>query len=218
MEKLIFIAMILFWRCFELNAQVNDRYLNIMKKNVAIFDTATKKETFQTLLHSFERIGKVEKKDWLSNYYIALCATSVADREKDNNISEELTDKAEVYIAMADSLSPNNSEIYVIKAQIAFTQIKVDVVERGMKNTMAASRFLSKALKLDSQNPRVHILIGMGKISMPENVGGNKKLACEYFQQAEILMKKKPKDEISPQWGSDTLKQALAICKKLNSL
>ena len=68
MEKLIFIAMILFWRCFELNAQVNDRYLNIMKKNVAIFDTATKKETFQTLLHSFERIGKVEKKDWLSNY------------------------------------------------------------------------------------------------------------------------------------------------------
>jgi tetratricopeptide (TPR) repeat protein len=215
MKKLILIAMISFSGCFEVNAQINERYLSVMKKNVAIFDTATQKETFQTLLHSFERIVKIEKKEWLPNYYVALCASSIADREKDNNISEELTDKAEAYIAIADSLSPNNSEVYVVKAQIAFTQIKVDEVERGMKNTMIASRYLSKALKLDSQNPRVHILIGMGKLSMPENVGGNKKVACEYFRQAEILIKKQSKDEISPQWGNDTLKQALAICNRI---
>ena len=215
MEKTIFIALICFWACSEASAQSNERYCTIMKKNVAIFDTAVKKETFQTLLHSFERIAKIEKSDWLSNYYVALCATSLADREKDNNISEELTDKAEVYIAIADSICPNNSEIYVIKAQIAFTQIKVDVMERGMKNTTIASKYLSKALKLDSQNPRTQILIGIGKLSMPENVGGDKQSACQYFQQANTLMKIQPKTDISPQWGYDTLKYVLKLCERI---
>jgi hypothetical protein len=197
--------------------QVNEQYFKAMQKNVAILDTASKRETYQTILHSFERISKVEKIQWLPNYYIALCASSLASQTRNNNIAEELTDKAEAYLAIADSLSPNNSEIYVLKAQIAFTKIKVDVMERGLKNTMAANQFLSNALKLDSENPRAYFLIGMGKYSMPEQVGGNKKQACEYFQKAEELLKKRPQNDIYPHWGADDVSHLLNKCNKAAS-
>ncbi|PWK23901.1 hypothetical protein LV89_03109 [Arcicella aurantiaca] len=215
MKKLIVLSLITFWGCFQINAQVKERYLNEMQKNVSVLDTATKKADFEKLMHNFERIAKVEKTEWLPNYYIAFCATLLAGREKDNNLAEELTDKAEGYLAIADSLSPNNSEIFVMKAQIAFTEIKVDVMERGMKNSMQASKYLSQALQFDNQNPRAYLMLGMGKYSMPDQVGGNKKAACELFNQAENLMNKTPKTGILPHWGTDELKSMLARCEKM---
>ncbi|MEA5460862.1 hypothetical protein VB796_17515 [Arcicella sp. LKC2W] len=217
MKKLIVFFLILFLGCFQTNAQVKERYLNEMQKNVSVLDTTSKKADYEKLMHNFERIAKVEKSEWLPNYYIAFCATLLAGREKDNNLSEELTDKAEAHLAIADSLSPNNSEIFVMKAQIAFTEIKVDVMERGMKNTMQASRYLSQALQLDNQNPRAYIMLGMGKFSMPEQVGGNKKAACELFNQAEMLLNKAPKAGIVPHWGAEELKSMLTRCEKITA-
>jgi tetratricopeptide (TPR) repeat protein len=215
MKKLLLVFLTMICSHIQSIGQSDEKYLNAMRKNVAILDTADKAETFRNLMHNFERIAKVEKTQWLPNYYIAFCASSLAGKEKNNNFAEELTDKAEAYLTIADSLSPDNSEIYVLKAQIAFIQIKVDVMERGIKNTMLASKHLSKALKLDSQNPRVYLLIGMGKFSMPEQVGGNKKAACEHFHQAYSLLEKQPKDDIKPHWGNDDLKYVLTLCDKI---
>lgn len=215
MKKIIILSLLTFWGCFQTNAQVKERYLTEMQKNVSVLDTANNKADLEKLMHNFERIGKVEKTEWLPNYYIAFCATQLAGREKDNNLAEELTDKAEAYLTIADSLSPNNSEIFVMKAQIAFTEIKVDVMERGMKNSMQASRYLSQSLQLDNQNPRAYLMLGMGKFSMPEQVGGNKKAACELFNQAEMLINKSPKSGILPHWGTDELKAMLTRCEKI---
>ena len=215
--KTILMLSLSLWFCATANGQTSEQYVNAMKKNVSILDTASSHATFQTLLHSFERIAKKDKTQWLPNYYAAMCAGSVASLEKNNNISEELTDKAEAYLALADSISPKNSEIYVMKAQIAFIQIKVDMMERGMKNTMIAAKLLEEALHLNNQNPRAYLLIGVGKFSMPEQVGGNKKVACEYFTKADELLKKDSQGDILPRWGREEINSLLKKCNKIFS-
>jgi tetratricopeptide (TPR) repeat protein len=215
MKKLILLSLISLYGVFGALAQDNERYLSAMKKNVSYLDTIEAEADYAKAMHVFERIAKVEKSEWLPNYYIAFCAGVLAGKEKDNNLAEELTDKAEAYLAIADSLSPQNSEIYVMKAQIAFTQIKVNVMERGMKNTMQASRYLTQALQYDNQNPRAYLMAGMGKFVMPEQVGGNKKAACELFTQADVLLKKSPKDTIMPHWGIEESTNMLSKCNKL---
>jgi tetratricopeptide (TPR) repeat protein len=215
MKKLIIISLISLFGVFGTLAQDNERYLSAMKKNVLCLDTINTQADYAKVMHAFERIAKVEKSEWLPNYYIAFCAGVLAGKEKNNNLAEELTDKAEAYLAIADSLSPQNSEIYVLKAQIAFTEIKVNVMERGMKNAMQASRYLTQALQYDNQNPRAYLMIGMGKYSMPEQVGGSKKAACEYFHQAYSLLKKQVQDDTKPHWGNDDLIYVLAQCEKI---
>lgn len=203
------------WACINVNCQTSEQYLNVMKKNVSTLDTAQRSETFKSLLHSFERVTKIEKAQWIPFYYAAMCAGALASQEKNNNIAEEFTDKAIAYLAIADSISPKNSEIYVMKAQIAFVQIKVDVMERGLKNSMMAAKFLEQALTFNNQNPRAFLLIGVGKYSMPEQVGGNKKMACEYFSKADELLQKQPKNDISPRWGHEEITSLLKKCNKL---
>jgi hypothetical protein len=199
---------------FYTHAQHNDRYVNAMKKNVSTLDTAQRSETFQYLMHNFERIAKMEKTQWLPSYYTALCACSLSGKEKDNNLAEELSDKAEAYLAIADSLSPNNAEISVMKAQIAFVRIKVDVMERGIKNSMQAGQLLKKAIQIDAQNPRAYFLIGMGKYSMPEQVGGDKKAACQLFEKSAELFSKEDKQSIMPHWGTEEVASILQRCRK----
>jgi hypothetical protein len=213
--KTVLIFILSLWVSIVANGQTSEQYVSVMKKNVDVLDTASKHTTYQTLLHSFERIAKKERTQWLPNYYAAMCAGSMASLEKNNNIAEELTDKAMAYLAIADSISPKNSEICVMKAQTAFIQIKVDMMERGMKNTMLAAKLLEEALHLNNQNPRAYLLIGVGKFSMPEQVGGNKKVACEYFTKADELLKKDAQNDILPRWGRE---ETSALLKKCNSI
>ena len=215
MKKLIILSLISLYGVFGTLAQDHEKYLSAMKKNVSYLGTIATEADYAKIMHVFERIAKVEKSEWLPNYYIAFCASVLAGKEKNDNLAEELTDKAEAYLAIADSLSPKNSEIYVMKAQIAFTQIKVNVMERGMKNSIQASKYLTQALQYDNQNPRAYLMVGMGKYSMPEQVGGSKKAACEYFHQAYSLLQKQAQDDIMPHWGNDDLKNVLAQCEKL---
>jgi hypothetical protein len=215
MKTILLFCTVSFWACLNVKCQTSEQYLNVMKKNVSTLDTAQRSETFKNLLHSFERVIKIEKAQWIPLYYAAMCAGALASQERNNNIAEEFTDKAAAYLAIADSISPKNSEIYVMKAQIAFIQIKVDVMERGLKNSMIAAKFLEDAIKLDNQNPRAFLLIGVGKYSMPEQVGGNKKVACEYFSKAEELLNKHPKNDIEPRWGHEETTSLLKKCNKL---
>src|ERR1043165_4226080 len=116
----------------------NKKYMEAMEKNVAALDTTYKNEQLQPLANTFERIASAEKAEWLPNYYAAYCNVNLSYNVKGDMI-DTYCDKAEKYLKVADSLNPNNSEIYTLKAQIASARISVNPMSRGQKYGMESA-------------------------------------------------------------------------------
>ena len=107
------------------------KYVQAMEKNISILDTATVPASFQNASNAFERIGNANPKEWLPLYYQAYCHTMIGMRQDENSKKDEHFDKAEVLLNNADSLSHENSEIFVMKAFLTGMKISVDISRRG---------------------------------------------------------------------------------------
>jgi len=216
MKKLIFL-LIAFSASTQLHAQ-DSKFELAMKKNIALIDSASQPgatASFQDAYNGFERIGNANPKEWLPLYYQSFCEIMIGMRQSDGMKKDEYFDKAESLINKADSLHPDNSEIYVMKSFITSMKISVDPASRGQKLGMKSGMLLGKAIELDPENPRAYFLKGQGLLYTPEQFGGGKAKAIPFL---EIAMKKfekfKPASGIMPNWGEARCKAALEEIKK----
>lgn len=199
----------------QLHAQ-SPKYLAAMERNVSMMDTASTVATMQTVNNSFERISKAEPGEWLPPYYISWLNIMMSIREKDNMKKDELLDKALSLVAMADSLSPDNSEIYALKSFALSMKIGVDPATRGQKLGMESGMTLARAMKLDPENPRTYLLKGQSAMYTPAQYGGGKEVAMPLLEKAVEKFKTfKPKSSIMPHWGAKRADEVLEQCKNM---
>ena len=183
-----------------------------MEKNIAILDTTRDANVLQNQANTFERIGNAEKKEWLPLYYAAYCYVNMTYSTKGNTI-DTYCDKAETFIKKADSISPNNSEIFTIKAQIASARISVNPMTRGQKYGTEAGEIREQAKKLDPTNPRPYYLEGTAFFYTPPMFGGGKDKAKPSFEKAKSLYEAfKPASSIAPHWGAKSNEYFLQKC------
>jgi len=214
MKKILFI-MCLLAVVSQIQAQTNDRYVKAMEANIAILDTCHAPDCLQKASNVFERIAAKETKEWLPNYYVAYCQASLINFEKDESKWEALCDKGDQYIARADSLNPNNSEISVVKAMLASNRIRLSPMMNGMKYGPISNKELEKAVTQDPENPRAYLEQGLGKFYTPAMFGGSKEKALELFGVASKRFETfKPANTIAPNWGRSTLAYIVEQAKK----
>lgn len=185
-----------------------------MKKQVAMIDTARTLPTYQQAYNGFERISNAEKKEWLPGYYMAYCLIMESYMD-DSKKTDDYCDKATNLLNRADSLSPDNSEILVLRALCASARIRVNPMSRGAKYGKESNEWLAKAEKADSLNPRIYLLRGQGLYYTPAAFGGGKDKAQPVLE--ESLRKYdafKPASGIHPNWGRPRAVQMLDECKK----
>jgi hypothetical protein len=217
MKKIIALITLMLSVCYTSSAQ-ESKYQNAMKKAVLMLDTTAYTASYETMKNFFERIATAEKKEWLPYYYAAYCAMRITYREKDINKLDMKADIAQTFLDKADSLSPKNSEIYCVKAMILLSRIEVDIMSRGPKYSIMGDEMLKQSITLDATNPRPFLTIGDGKFSLPEQFGGDKKMACQLFEKADKLFNDKIKDDISPRWGRKALDRHLKSCAALQTV
>jgi len=192
----------------------NKKYISAMEKNVAELDTTRDGAKLQNLANNFERIAGAEKMEWLPNYYAAYCYVNMTYSTKGDMI-DTYCDKADIFIKRADSISPNNSEIYAIKAQIATARISVNPMSRGQKYGTEAAELREKAKQLDQSNPRPYYLEGTSLFYTPPMFGGGKDKAKPVLEKALSLYETfKPASSIAPHWGELAAKYFLSECDK----
>lgn len=191
------------------------KYESAMRTNVAMLDTVKSASAYQSLANTFGRIADAEKTQWMPYYYSAYClVTANFISQPDKSKIDPICDQADLLVKKADSLSPDNSEIYCLKSMISTNRISVDPMSRGMQYGMASSQFLNNGQKADSTNPRVFMLQGASLFYTPEQYGGSKEKAKVLFLKAESLFGSfKPNPDYAPHWGEDFNKQLLAQCK-----
>ncbi len=198
--------------CLNTMAQ-NSKYIAAMEKNVALVDTSRTIEQLQPLENTFERIANAEKKEWLPYYYAAYCNVSMTYATKGNAI-DNYCDKADALVKKADSLSPDNSEIEALKAQIAAARISVSPMSRGQKYGSEAAALREKAKSLDPSNPRPWMLEGMSLFYTPSMFGGGKdKAKVAYKKALDLYATFKPASSIAPDWGQKTAEYFLKQCE-----
>lgn len=205
--------------CLSAKAQESDKYTRAMEANVTAVDTVRSSKDLLNLSATFERIAEAEKTKWLPYYYAALTQVNAAYFMGMDNMKAETTDpiadKAETFIKKAEALSPNNSEIFLVKKMIAGLRLMGDPMTRYMEYGPKAEEALQTAIKLNPENPRIYLLQAQDKYFTPEQFGGSKSEAKTLFETA---LKKysvfKPASSIDPNWGKSTADYFLAELNK----
>jgi hypothetical protein len=204
--------------CTTTTAQ-DEKFMKAMEPKVIAVDTVRKTEDLIALSAAFERIADAEKLKWLPYYYAALTQVNAAYFLGQGNMKAEKTDpmadRAEVLLNKADALSPNNSEIYVVKKMIASLRMMGDPMNRYMQYGPIAEEALQTAIKLNPENPRVYLLQAQDKFYTPEQFGGSKTEAKKLFDLSnQKYAAFKPASSIDPNWGKLAVQYFLAELNK----
>lgn len=197
--------------CFAVKSYADDtRYVNTMKNNISQIDSLKTLDSIIDLKNSFLRIANVEKNKWLPFYYVSYLyiITSFADTVKSKK--DGYLDEALKFLAVADSLQPNESEIYVLKGLISQARLQIDPMNRFMKYGASMHASFQKAMELDPKNPRPEYLMGMTLFYTPEQFGGGPKLAKPMFENSlKKFNEYVPKEELMPSWGRKEVERFL---------
>jgi hypothetical protein len=198
----------------------NEKYVKAMESLVPAVDTTRSREGLSGLANSFERIANVEKTQWLPFYYAALTTVSSAYTLSDGSFGDKsttidpLADKAEGFINKAESLSKDNSEIWIVKKMLATLRLMANPMARYMEFGPIAEAALGTARKLNPENPRTDLLEAQDLYFTPEQFGGDKQKAKVLFETA---IRKygafKPESSIHPTWGLGQAKYFLSEIK-----
>ena len=174
---------------------------------VAQADKAKTVEDWTALHDDFSRIAAKDKQEWLPQYYAALADLQKGEIMMQKGITAEINaiaDEADEHIALAEALSPENSEIFVLKKMSHRLRMLVNPMERFRTEGALAEQALQKAAALDVNNPRIYLLMAEDAYFTPERFGGSKAKALELFQKAKVLYEKYPsKSPLLPHWGQE---------------
>ncbi len=158
-------------------------------------------------------VAQSEKDNWLPYYYAGLCKALAAITLKNKN-ADALCNQADVYIKKADSLSPNSSEIAVLKSLNYSARLNVNPKARAIKYNKHINQANEMAMKLDSKNPRAYLQKAQSVYYSPEAFGGGAKKALPLFELAlEKFNAFKPETVFMPKWGKDITEKMIAECK-----
>lgn len=198
---------------YGLEAQTVDKFTETMTKTLKDMDTVKTADGMMGFANKFERIALAEKTQWLPYYYSALCRTTASYMYNDATKFDAILDVAEKHLNIADSLSPTNSEILVVKSMILGGRIMVDPMSRGQLYGMQSMMMLQKAMATDPTNPRAYYIMGQSLFYTPPQFGGGQESGCAMTQTAkELYASFKPKSPIHPNWGEDQVDELLKQC------
>lgn len=191
----------------------NTKYETAMKGNLQKLENAATPNDLAALAAGFERIGDAEKTQWLPYYYAAL-ATITNGFTDPNADKEKLATMADALLAKAESIAPNNSEIFVLKGMAATIHMLVDPMNRWQQYGGLIRENISLAKQANGQNPRIYLFEGQNLMGTPVQFGGGREAARPLIEKSVALYQTyKPAGDLLPNWGKQQAEKLLENTK-----
>lgn len=188
----------------------DDKYESSMKSNLEKIGTAQTPNDYMKIANNFERIALAEKEKWLPYYYSSFCYVLASYADTSGTRKDIYLDKADAFLQTADSLEPNNSEIFTLKGMLAQARMQIDPMNRWMKYGVEAESNFKKAMEIDSLNPRPEYLIGTGLFYTPQQFGGGPVSAKPVLEKSlEKFNQFVPENDLMPNWGREMVERLL---------
>ena len=158
----------------------------------------------------FERVASVEKGEWIPDYYVSLICTIDIFNKSKNKQAQLLLEKAKSALKNAMHKSPDNAELYSLKAFILTAEITMDPMMNGQRLSSQVIENYQKALQIDADNPRALYLLADYQIHMAQMFGGD---TSKYYAQLEKAIEKfntfKKPAAFYPDWGRERAEELL---------
>lgn len=192
----------------------SEKYNGAMTSHLTQLELNKTADDFLSSSAAFERIANAEKNQWLPYYYAAYTQALYVFIKNDPPSNDQYADKVDSLLAKADALSPNNSEISVIKSLVATLRMIVNPMERYQTYGPAIEKALNEAKAQDPNNPRPYFIAGQNLRYTPEQFGGGCEPAKPILVEAQKKFETfKPASELHPNWGKKQADDLIAGCK-----
>lgn len=188
----------------------DDKYEKAVRKNLERMDTCRNSTDYLSVANAFERIALAENGKWLPYYYASLNYVLASYVDSSKSQKDMYLDEAAGFINTADSLEPNNSEVYTLKGMLAQARMQIDPMSRWQKYGGEAQFNFQKAMEADSLNPRPEYLVGAGIFYTPKQFGGGPDKAKPILENS--LRKYEqfvPANDLMPKWGKQMVEELL---------
>lgn len=183
-----------------------------LKKSIQQLESAKTTKELSDAEQNFTEMISSGKKLHEAYYYGALANLFLA--YTDTFHTDDYCRRADKYLHNLDSLSPNNSEVYVLLAMCAGAKISVNRSERQLKLGTVANKHSDRAMSINPENPRAYLVKAKTVMQVPPKLGGGPKYALKFYQKAVDKYKTfKPLSDTEPNWGEDMAKKELEECK-----
>ncbi len=177
------------------------KYEAAMQKGVTEVYAARDADAFQASANYFERVSNAEKDKWLPNYYAAYALIMKGLSGAPAAQQDALMNKADEFIAKADALEPNNSEISVLKSMALVVRMQADQ-SKSMTLGPQATQVVQQAIQQNPDNPRAHMQMAQMLYYTPAAFGGGKEAGLNSLQKSlDAFAKFKPATPLDPAWG-----------------
>lgn len=188
-----------------------DQYTTGMQKAFALWEEGKAIEASNL----FERISAAEPDNWLPYYYVAQINTIISFGEKDEKKLKQQLDKAQEYLDIAKSISPNNPEILVQQAMTHTAWIAFDGATYGMTLSGKVAALYAQALQLSPENPRVVFSKAEWDMGSARYFGQDVSPYCKDVERSlELFANFKPESPFHPNWGEDRAEVISKDCGK----
>ncbi len=179
---------------FTPNAKLTNYIDEIGTKNTA--------DHYLEMAEKFASLAPLDSEDWYPSYYSAYCYTLAAFAHREYSNLDGVLDLAEAQFTEAQKRSPANEEVLCIASMIYSARVLVDPAKRGYKYGSMSGTALEKAMRINSDNPRVLFLMGQSKMFIPANYGGGCATAKPLLELAMEKFKSfKQPNPHAPVWG-----------------
>ena len=185
-----------------------------LSKTLMNMDSVQNLSQMMSVSAQFDMIASKWENEWSSNYFAAYAKVISSFIVQDNKKKDLFLDEADKYLGKVKTIDSQNDETWALAALITNARISVDGQNRGMQYGGIFNQNLSKAEKINPDNPRIYYLKGTSLFYTPEMYGGGKAQAKPLFEKAKELFAKESKTSVlKPVWGE---KQNLDYLKQCN--
>jgi hypothetical protein len=192
----------------------DDKYLEVMKKNIDVIYTAQTIEELQQSVNSFERIALSEKSRWEPFYYAAFGYIMMANREKDGAKKDAFLDQAIAAIDKGKVIKADESELIALEGFAYMIRVTVDPAARGPQFAGLAMQTYGNALKLNPENPRALSLLSQMQYGTAQFFGSSTAEACGTLKVAlEKFETYQSTNPLAPQWGKGMAESMKVNCQ-----
>lgn len=204
-------TIIIFALVFSTITFAQDQYTEGMQKAFQLWGEGKTTESS----NMFERISNAEMDNWLPYYYVSLLNTLNSFGEKDKVKLTQQLEKAQEFIDIAKSISPDNPDILVQQALVHTAWIAFDGATYGMTLSGKVTALYAKAEELAPDNPRVILSKAEWNIGSAQYFGQDITPYCKDVERSlELFATFKPASEFHPQGGEDRAEAILKNCNK----
>lgn len=191
-------------------AQDREQYLRTMEGGLGKLKNATSPPAYQAVANLFDRVAQKETGEWLPLYYHAFSLNLMAFGENDAAKKSALLDAAQASVEKALTIAPAESEIWVVQAMVYSARIGENPVANGPIYGPKSGEATEKALALNPNNPRAHLMKGQGLYYTPAMWGGGKDKALPHLEKAKALFGTfAPESNLHPVWGIERCEEML---------